>query len=58
MKAIRLYSDNCNGQLVTPEAYEELRLRMGTGDFHTHRVEEVEVEDFFGVLTLEEIEGE
>lgn len=25
------------GQLMTPQLYSELRLRMSTGDFHTHR---------------------
>lgn len=36
---IRVFSDNYDGQLMTTEAYHELRLQMSTGDFHTHKYE-------------------
>lgn len=39
---ILVNSDNFENQLMTFEAYAELRLQMSTGDFHTHTHEVVE----------------
>lgn len=35
---IQLFSDNFNGSYLTPDAYNEVRLQMSTGDLHTHKV--------------------
>lgn len=64
MKAIRVFKNNEG--VYTHEAYTELRLTMSTGDFHTHKTEEIEInpdtdeyidfieiEDADGVVTLE-----
>ncbi len=45
MKVIRLFSDNFEGSLLTFEAYKEVRLQMSTGDFHTHKAIQLEIED-------------
>lgn len=42
---IQLFSDNFNGDYLTPEAYNEVRLQMSTGDFHTHKVLHLTVRD-------------
>jgi len=36
-KFIRVWSDNYSGTLFTLDGYNELRLQMSTGDFHTHQ---------------------
>ena len=36
-KFVSVYSDNCDGQIFTARAYQELRLQMSTGDFHMHQ---------------------
>ena len=58
IKVIRLNSDNYENALVTKEAYEEIRLQMSTGDFHTHKIETVLVEDFSDVITLMDLWSE
>lgn len=55
IKVIRLHSDNFEGSLMTPEVYYEIKLQMSTGDFHTHKAEEIEVESYDGVLELADI---
>lgn len=52
IQVIKLKSDNYENALLTIEAYNEVRLQMSTGDFHTHKVETVLVEDFSDVITL------
>ena len=39
---ILVTSDNFDNQLMTFEAYAELRLQMSTGDFHSHKYEAIE----------------
>jgi hypothetical protein len=51
---IKVYSDNYDGQLMTFDAYKELRLQMSTGDFHTHKTEIVETDDTDAVISLED----
>jgi len=41
VKAIRVTSDNLENCLISEADYKELRLEMSTGDFHTHKAEEV-----------------
>jgi hypothetical protein len=50
---IKLKSDNFDC-LVTPEAYNEIRLQMSTGDFGTHTHEYIRVESSKRVYTLED----
>ena len=52
IKVLRLNSDNFDNVLVTVEAYQEIRLCMSTGDYNSHTVEEVYVQDFKDVITL------
>lgn len=54
MTVLKLNSDNFENQLMTAGVYEIIRLTMSTGDFHTHTVEKVQVDDFKDVLTIEE----
>lgn len=54
MKLIKV-TENNEG-LYTLEAYQELRLQMSTGDFHTHVAQEIEASDDteyidFGMVT-------
>jgi len=58
IKVIKLTSDNYENTLVTQAAYEEIRLQMSTGDFHTHKIETVLVEDFSDVITLMDLWSE
>lgn len=55
---IRVWSNNTDGDLFTPEAYEELLSTMSTGDFHTHRKEEVIGSGFKGITRAEFLGGE
>ena len=41
----KVFSDNNNGELYSERAYRELRLQMGTGDFHTHRAKPLILDD-------------
>lgn len=52
---IQLKSDNFNG-LVSLQAYEEIRLQMSTGDFHTHKATKVQVSQRTKVYTLDDLE--
>ncbi len=45
---LRVYSDNLNGVLLTQVAYDELRLSMSTGDYHTHRAHTVKLSSVRG----------
>lgn len=38
---IKLFSDNHNGTVMSKAQYNEERLQMSTGDFHTHKIEPV-----------------
>ena len=58
IQVYKLYSDNFDGQLVTKDAYNLIRLSMSTGDFHTHRAKIIEVSDLTGVMTREQVEFE
>lgn len=51
IKVIRLYSDNFDGTLLTPEAYDMVKCEMSTGDYHTHKIIFTEVEDYSNVIT-------
>lgn len=53
---MKVYSDNFEGELLTFDAYRELRLQMSTGDFHTHKAIVIEVSDDTNVLTIEDLE--
>ncbi len=50
--AVRVWSSNMDGILMTFEAYNELRLTMSSGDFGAHKAKVEQVEDFSGVVTL------
>lgn len=52
---IKLWSDNFNGELVSHEAYKEIKLRMSTGDFGTHRRKVVPRPKRKPVMELDEI---
>lgn len=39
MTLIRLTSDDFQGELLTPDAYEAIVLSMSTGDYSTHKAE-------------------
>lgn len=43
MKIKKVYSDNYQGEIMTLEAYNELRLIMSTADFHTHKALTLEI---------------
>lgn len=53
-KVIQIKSDNFDG-LVTREAYEEIRLQMSTGDFHTHKHSTVTVDSLENVVTVNDM---
>jgi hypothetical protein len=55
IKAYRVWSDNFDGILMTPEAYRELILSMSTGDHATHRKQVELVDDFNGVITTNDL---
>lgn len=55
IKAMRVYSDNFDGILMTPQAYRELILQMSTGDHATHRAVTEYVDDFSGVITVTDL---
>lgn len=52
IKVIRLNSDNFQNELVTIEAYNEIRLQMSSGDFGTHTIKYEYVSSFENVITL------
>jgi len=52
---IKVKSDNFNNELLTFDAYKELRLQLSTGDFHTHRHEIIEVDFDTPVISLDEL---
>lgn len=52
IKVIRLNSDNFQDELVTIEAYEEIRLQMSSGDFGAHTIKYEYVSSFENVITL------
>lgn len=39
---VMLHSDNFDGTLMLRSVYEQLRLDMSTGDYHTHVVTDVD----------------
>lgn len=55
IKVLRVWSDNIDGILFTQDAYNELKLSMSSGDYGSHKIEDVEVEDYHGVVTLSDL---
>ena len=55
MYAIKVIGNNEG--LYTEKAYQELRLQMSTGDFHTHKTEEVNVtgDDYDQVIHIDDL---
>lgn len=45
MKIVRIKSDNYNCYM-RETVYNEVRLQMSTGDFHTHRVKHLEISSY------------
>ena len=52
---VQLKCDNFDG-LVSIEAYEEIRLQMSTGDYHTHKAKKVRVPINSDIYTLDDLE--
>lgn len=42
---ILLNSDNYDNEIVTEAEYQEIRLQMSTGDFHTHTAKKIPAVD-------------
>lgn len=52
IEAVRVYSDNFDGILMTKEAYKELKFQMSSGDYGSHRTVKEYVDDFSSVVTV------
>lgn len=55
IKAIRLWSENFPGILMTPEAYREVLVEMNDIDYTNHRTETEYVESFECLITVMEL---
>lgn len=55
VKVIKLNSDSIKNELLTIEAYQELKSKMSLDEISSHNISYVYVESFENVITLTDL---